>query len=112
MQVEVNVQSNVDWLEDTQPTEFPATQHGASPLTVALSISPDTWQQWFQSWLESLNPNISPIQAYELTLRLTNDAEVRSLNATYRQQDRPTDVLAFAALEADIPYLQQKQDRY
>lgn len=62
----------------------------------------ETWATWFQAWLVTLKPDISA-QAYELSLRLTNDQEIRSLNAQYRQTDQPTDVLAFAALEVDWP---------
>ena len=40
---------------------------------------------------------------YEIALRLTDDKEIQKLNAQYRQQDKPTDVLAFAALEVDSP---------
>ena len=36
-------------------------------------------------------------------MRLTNDLEIQTLNAQYRHQDRPTDVLAFATLELDVP---------
>lgn len=57
------------------------------------------WQQWFQVWLEHLQEDGN----YEIALRLTDDDEIQQLNAQYRYQDRPTDVLAFAALEADIP---------
>ncbi len=35
--------------------------------------------------------------ALELGVRLSDDAELRSLNRTYRGQDKPTNVLAFAA---------------
>lgn len=66
-------------------------------------ISGETWEQWVQKWLEVMQVDLSPLAAYELTLRLTNDAEIRSLNAQYRQLDRPTDVLAFAALENPAP---------
>lgn len=37
--------------------------------------------------------------AYELTLRLVDDAAIRELNRDYRGKDRPTDVLAFAQRE-------------
>ncbi len=57
------------------------------------------WQEWFQRWLEVLNPDLSPLHSYELSLRLTDDREIQTLNAQYRQQDKPTDVLAFAMLE-------------
>lgn len=64
-------------------------------------ISASDWQQWFQIWLEHLDAGVD----YEIALRLTDDDEIQRLNAQYRHQDRPTDVLAFAALEADIPEL-------
>jgi probable rRNA maturation factor len=35
----------------------------------------------------------------EVTLRLTDDAEIRVLNRDYRKKDTPTDVLAFAQRE-------------
>jgi len=74
----------------------------------AIPISVEQWQGWFRSWLEHLQPDlspihISPIQSYEVSLRLTDDLEVRSLNAQFRQIDQPTDVLSFAALEVDVP---------
>lgn len=71
------------------------------------SISPATWESWFQSWLEELQPEFSPAQTYELSLRLTDDREIQSLNAQYRHQDKPTDVLAFAALETDSPIVEE-----
>ncbi len=66
-------------------------------------IDAETWQVWFQRWLTQLQPDQSPIDAYELSLRLTDDREIQTLNAQYRQKDQPTDVLAFAALEVDLP---------
>ncbi|MEA5579936.1 rRNA maturation RNase YbeY [Nodularia harveyana UHCC-0300] len=66
-------------------------------------VSPETWEDWFQCWLETLEPDIPPAPIYEIGLRLTDDAEVQSLNAQYRDQDKPTDVLSFAALEVDFP---------
>jgi probable rRNA maturation factor len=79
---------------------------GESPIAIA------TWHQWFQQWMEQLNPEFaatqdSATQEYELSLRLTDDAEMQTLNAQYRQIDQPTDVLAFAALETDYPELDE-----
>ncbi|HEY9761290.1 MAG TPA: rRNA maturation RNase YbeY [Trichocoleus sp.] len=65
------------------------------------------WQSWFQTWLEAMQVNRSPIRAYEVGLQLTDDATVHQLNATYRQQDKPTDVLSFAALENEAPQVQE-----
>ena len=85
--VDVNVQ-NVD--------PAAATTDYSSPITEA------TWKSWFQAWF-ALCPNIPPADAYELSLRLTDDAEIQTLNAQYRGKDQPTDVLAFAALEVAVP---------
>jgi probable rRNA maturation factor len=65
--------------------------------------SSDQWQQWFDAWLAAMQPDVSPIGTYELSLRLTNDTEIHALNAQYRHVDRPTDVLAFAALDDEMP---------
>lgn len=76
-------------------------------------IDPSTWETWFKSWLEVLQPDLPADRfatpAYELSLRLTDDAEIQSLNAQYRQKDQPTDVLAFAALEVDTPLPEEVQ---
>ena len=66
-------------------------------------ISAENWQEWCEKWLEILKTSLPPADAYELSLRLTDDAEIQELNAQYRNKNQPTDVLAFAALEADIP---------
>jgi len=64
-------------------------------------LSEQQWQTWFGQWLRLLNPGLSPIQTYELSLLLTTDEQIQSFNATYRNQDSPTDVLAFALLEQE-----------
>lgn len=64
---------------------------------------PDQWQDWFKVWLLHLQPAYSPIQSYELSLLLTTDATIQTLNLQYRQLDRPTNVLAFAMLDGDVP---------
>ncbi|MBD2559820.1 MULTISPECIES: rRNA maturation RNase YbeY [Nostoc] len=66
-------------------------------------ITPETWENWFNDWLEILHPHIPPAPSYEIGLRLTDDSQIQELNAQYRQQNKPTDVLAFAALEVDFP---------
>ena len=72
-------------------------------------IAPATWKSWFQTWLEILYPYIPGADACELSLRLIGDREIQTLNAQYRSQNQPTDVLAFAALEVDVP---QPLDEY
>ncbi len=66
-------------------------------------INEDTWVNWFQTWLEIPGLELPPAEAYELSLRLTTDAEIQALNSQFRKLDRPTDVLSFAALEVDFP---------
>ncbi len=66
----------------------------------------ETWERWFSQWLQELQADLPPATAYELSLRLTDDEEIQSLNGEYRQKPQPTDVLAFAALEVDCPQLE------
>jgi len=83
-----------------------------SESVTQLSVNPEQFNQWFRAWLEYLDLNLElpPAPAYELSLRLTDNPEMQSFNSQYRQQDRPTDVLAFAALETDTPLLPESQD--
>ena len=62
-------------------------------------VGAETWQNWFRTWLGMLDSHLPAAHGYELTLRLTDDLEIQSLNSQYRHQDKPTDVLAFADLE-------------
>jgi probable rRNA maturation factor len=93
------VQTSIQVELNFQDHYFSAQQH------LQPAISSATWAAWMQSWLRGLAPTLATSGCYELSLRLTNDQEIRALNATYRQQDRPTDVLAFAALENHLPEL-------
>jgi probable rRNA maturation factor len=38
----------------------------------------------------------------EISIRLTSDAEVRTLNRQYRDQDKPTNVLSFPMVQPDL----------
>jgi probable rRNA maturation factor len=67
------------------------------------AIDEGTWLAWMETWLTSLVEYLPPAPGYELSLRLTDDREIQTYNADYRHKDRPTDVLAFAALEVEIP---------
>lgn len=82
------------WVETTDPMPID------SPSDLPTS---QTWQIWFRAWLSELNPTASPINQYEVSLLLTDDVTIQQLNATYRHQDKATDVLAFAAQETDMP---------
>lgn len=61
------------------------------------------YQDWLALWLAEIDPELSPLNAYEVSLRLTTDTEIEQLNTDYRHQSKPTDVLSFAALETDLP---------
>ena len=41
----------------------------------------------------------------EVSLLLTDDAEIQTLNRDWRGKDKPTDVLSFPASELDAPFL-------
>lgn len=97
MQVEVSVQ---DCFSETSLLEASGSE---ASHQYSDQIAVETWETWFKRWLEILQPNIPPAQGYELSLRLTDDQEIQALNSQYREQNKPTDVLAFAALELDCP---------
>lgn len=80
----------------------------ASPAIAGLLPAPNwsetaTWQVWFQQWLSCEIVRLPVACGYELGLRLADDLTLQGLNAQYRQVEAPTDVLAFAALEATTP---------
>jgi probable rRNA maturation factor len=83
-------------------TDIASSTDEAGEMRIA-TLTESQWQHYFEQWINALNPQQSKIQAYEVSLLLTTDTEIQTLNAAYRQQDRPTDVLAFAALEWDGP---------
>ncbi|MCT7987977.1 rRNA maturation RNase YbeY [Laspinema olomoucense] len=70
------------------------------------AIAEETWDQWFQTWLQQLESELPPAIGYELSIRLSDDREIQQLNAQYRHQDKPTDVLSFAALEVEYPQIE------
>jgi probable rRNA maturation factor len=85
-----------------QPIEVETFVDGHA-VDQVVGITAEDYQHWLHRWLNELAPQFSPIDAYELGLRLTDDAEIQQLNTDYRQQPKPTDVLSFAALEIDLP---------
>jgi len=63
-------------------------------------------QEQFQRWVAAAIGNRR--EEAELTLRITDSEEVQTLNRTYRDQDKPTNVLSFPAdlpPELEIPLL-------
>ena len=87
------------------PVEIIIQDHYSSPEQEIVRISSSQWQAWLEQWLEIMQEELPEAIAYELSLRLTTDQEIQQLNHQYRQKDQPTDVLAFAALEADYPLM-------
>lgn len=53
--------------------------------------------------LSALSMDARPAGPVELSLVLADDAEVQALNRDYRGKDKPTNVLSFAAMDADGP---------
>lgn len=97
MLIEVNV-------EDCYGLAEPPANASSLPQSAASGeISPETWETWFGVWLENQAQDVPVACGYEVSLRLTADPDMQALNAQYRQQDRATDVLAFAALEVNCP---------
>jgi probable rRNA maturation factor len=82
-----------------------------------LPVPAETWEIWFRHWLEVLRPvdeddqlPLHPREHYELSIRLTDDREIHTLNHRYRLKDQPTDVLAFASLEVNCPQSQESDE--
>ena len=69
-------------------------------------------QSWFSLWLKRLSNYIPEAIAYELCLRLTGNGEIQTLNCKYRNRNGPTDVLAFATLEVNMPPIDKSEPVY
>ena len=68
-------------------TDWTALADGA--VRAALRASPHGWM-------------IDQPFAAEVSVKLTDDAEVQALNASYRGKDRPTNVLSFPMVQRDL----------
>lgn len=66
------------------------------------NIAAIPWETWLQIWMQSLSLETRIDRDCELSLRLTSDRQMQTMNSQYRSLDKPTDVLAFAATEAEI----------
>ncbi len=76
-------------------------------------IAPHQWQSWFAVWEKYLVSEQAIAEGeYELSLAITDDLTIQQLNHQYRQQNRPTDVLSFAALESEIPEIPEDETDY
>jgi probable rRNA maturation factor len=82
--IEVAVQAGAGWDDGTDWERL-----AAGAVTAALAITP---------YAEMLTA------AYlaEISIRMSDDAEVRALNRQYREKDKPTNVLSFPMVQADL----------
>jgi probable rRNA maturation factor len=108
--IELNLQDCFFSDENQLDERTASVGQGREPVFQVAPMEEDVWNRWFQSWLTNLQPGLSD-SGYEVTLRLTNDEEIQSLNGQYRHKDQPTDVLAFAALETDFPQAEEMLDQ-
>ena len=113
MQIEVSVQDQVHGKDFNQ-----GISKDEGSTIGSETIGSDLWEKWFFKWIALLEPAnaagdaLHPQDCYELSLRLTDDAEVQTLNRDFRHKDQPTDVLSFAALEVDCPKLPDEEPLY
>lgn len=83
----------------------------AAAISVAVTVDDDTWRAEIAdigavcedacraTLKRVLAPNAGPV---EVSVVLTDDATVQELNARYRGQDQPTNVLSFALAEEEL----------
>ena len=83
MMLELAVEADEDW---DSSTDWEALARRAAESAIAHSAFPQ------------LAAGARPV---ELSVRLTSDTEVRSLNARWRGKDKPTNVLSFPLAEPD-----------
>lgn len=89
----------LDLAFDVDPELKPVLAQEAGLLADPLAGA-DRWHGLLSDWLAALAaelPDRLAAPSYCLGLSLVGDAEIADLNGTWRQQDQPTDVLAFAA---------------
>jgi probable rRNA maturation factor len=84
-------------------------------LQIAPSLNDDQlgteaeWRMIFSRWQTLLlqEYDLEDIALpWELTLKFTDDREIEELNQRFRHRHQPTDVLAFASLEVDMPLIE------
>jgi probable rRNA maturation factor len=90
------------------PDLAPELVAAASPWCAPPQTSAAAEQAWLtclQSWLAALQDELPPelrSTSYCLGLSLVSDREIAALNHDWRAKAGPTDVLAFAAMDADL----------
>lgn len=89
---------------------MPETKHNTA-ITVDFSISCPHWRDCGFDVKAKARQTVEHILRYvsldacdmELSIVLTSDSDIRSLNRQYRGKDKPTNVLSFPAWEPDLP---------
>ena len=77
-------------------------------ITIDIQIEPNTQTEIDEERLIGIVEStlqICFVQQAELTVSITSDSEIQSLNAQYRGLDKPTDVLSFDALNAEDDFI-------
>jgi len=82
--IEVAVQAEPDWDDGTDWERL-----ADDAARAALAISP-------------FGEIITASYGAEISIRMTDDAEVQALNRQYRQKDKPTNVLSFPMVQDDL----------
>jgi len=92
------------------------TVHDQTDYMIDIAIEDEIWHAAIQD-IEKMTQDIISetikhdkinAQAIEVSVLLTNDAQIQELNKTYRQKDKPTNVLSFPQTdknEVDSPFL-------
>ncbi len=83
MSLDINLDADEEW---DSSTDWARLAEAAARAAIAESAFPDL---------------IQAARPVELSVVLTNDEEVRGLNAEWRGKDKPTNVLSFPQAEAD-----------
>lgn len=82
----------------------PITVYIQEDYTLESLPKTNLWETWFQQWVNEITGELPVAEEYELTLCLSDNVAIQTLNAQYRQKNQPTDVLAFASLETPFPH--------
>lgn len=95
-------------MSEDGPSPSPRDSREISPLTVEVmhhcsawdesSVSDESVAHAAQAAFAKARPQTA--QSCEVAIVLSNDAEMRDLNRTWRKMDKPTNVLSFPASEA------------
>lgn len=77
--------------------------------TQAWHMDDHEWSQLFQRAVSTTLRHLEnsqetvPTQAGEMAILLTDDDQIQQLNAQFRNNDKPTNVLSFPSEETDLP---------